>query len=296
MTDPNTENDRYVRAVHDRGLGFDLGTLNRRRALLLFGGGAAGLLGLAGCAPQQVASGSTAAADTTSTSTTGSTAGSGSAGTASTQCVTEVPDETAGPYPGDGSNGANALTQSGIVRTDLRSSFGGPSGVAAGVPLTMELTVLNLAQACRPLVGGAVYLWHADQLGQYSMYSSAIRNENYLRGVAETDGNGTVRFTTIYPGCYDGRWPHLHFEVFGSLAAATSGRRQIVKTSQIALPEDASRAVYASTGYTRSTSNLDRTSLGRDMVFRDDNGARQLATVTGSARDGYVAKLTVAVN
>ncbi len=36
----------------------------------------------------------------------------------------ELPEETAGPYPGDGSNGANVLTESGIVRSDITSSFG----------------------------------------------------------------------------------------------------------------------------------------------------------------------------
>ena len=36
----------------------------------------------------------------------------------------EIPEETSGPYPGDGSNGANVLTQSGIVRSDITSSFG----------------------------------------------------------------------------------------------------------------------------------------------------------------------------
>ncbi|WP_233595700.1 MULTISPECIES: hypothetical protein [Corallococcus] len=39
---------------------------------------------------------------------------------------------------GDGSNGANALTLSGIVRSDIRSSIAGLSGTAAGVPLTLN--------------------------------------------------------------------------------------------------------------------------------------------------------------
>lgn len=47
--------------------------------------------------------------------------------TTTTTCADgEVPDETAGPYPGDGSNGPNVLTESGIVRSDIRPGFGPP--------------------------------------------------------------------------------------------------------------------------------------------------------------------------
>ena len=53
------------------------------------------------------------------------------------------------------------------------------------------------------------------------MYSAAVANENYLRGVQETGADGTVTFTTIFPGCYSGRWPHVHFEVYPSAAVAT---------------------------------------------------------------------------
>ncbi len=47
-----------------------------------------------------------------------------------------IPQETAGPFPGDGSNSAaNVLNQSAAVRNDIRSSFGGLTGTADGVPL-----------------------------------------------------------------------------------------------------------------------------------------------------------------
>src|SRR5262245_33798282 len=46
-----------------------------------------------------------------------------------------IPSETAGPYPGDGTNGPNVLTQSGIVRSDIRASFGSAgTTVAPGTP------------------------------------------------------------------------------------------------------------------------------------------------------------------
>lgn len=292
MTDlrhDDIHSDNYVRAVHDRGLAFDLRTLSRRRTLGLLGG--LGLAGLTGCASATSASSTpSSAAASTAASTVASVA------TSAPACVAEVPDETAGPYPGDGSNGANALTTDGVVRNDIRRSFGGATGIAEGILLTVRMTVLNLADACKPFAGAAIYLWHCDRAGNYSMYSASVRNENYLRGVAATDASGVVEFTSIFPGCYAGRWPHIHFEVFADVASAISGRRQIVKTSQIALPEEACRTVYAAEGYNASVTNLSRTSLKTDNVFREDGGARQLATMAGSNAQGWTADLTIAVN
>ncbi len=254
---------------HHRGLAFDMSTLLDRRRMFAVLGGAA-LLGLVGCGSGE---GQQPAA-----ATSGSTGGK------------EIPDETAGPYPGDGSNGPNILAQSGIVRSDIRSSFGSASGVAAGVPLLVELTVTDDGAAYE---GAAVYLWHCDRDGKYSMYSEGITGENYLRGVQEADANGVVRFTSIFPAAYSGRWPHIHFEVYTNLDAATSAA-QTVKTSQLAFPEDACAKVYATSGYERSVSNMNQSSLENDNVF-GDGYTSQLATITGSVPKGYTAKLAVPV-
>ncbi|GAA4623081.1 hypothetical protein GCM10023196_017820 [Actinoallomurus vinaceus] len=246
---------------HDRGLSFDLVTLNRRRALLLMGG--AGIAAVASALP-------------------------GKADADAAAC-TEIPSETAGPYPADGSNGPNVLTQSGIVRSDIRSSFGGMSGTATGVPLTIKLTIET--SSCAPFPGAAVYLWHCNATGGYSLYSAGLTNVNYLRGVQVADSSGLVTFTSIFPGCYSGRWPHIHFEVYRTLAEATAAGDPL-KTSQLALPAAACQSVYATSGYGSSASNLSRVSLDTDMVFRDGY-ATQLATVTGNTTAGYTATLTV---
>ena len=191
---------------HDLGLAYDLRTLSRRRALTLFAG--VGLATLVGCAPDEdaPATGSTAAPSTPTGSAT------------SANCE-EIPEETTGPYPGDGSNGPNVLTESGIVRSDIRSSFGSSRGTADGVPLTVTLSLLDQANGCAALSGAAVYLWHCDREGRYSLYSDGVTDQNYLRGVQEADADGQVTFTTIFPACYSGRWPHIHFEVYPSLDA-----------------------------------------------------------------------------
>ncbi|WP_037499898.1 intradiol ring-cleavage dioxygenase [Solirubrobacter soli] len=206
----------------------------------------------------------------------------------------EVPSETAGPYPGDGSNGPDVLDDSGIVRHDIRRSFGSSRTPAKGVPLRVNLTVTDASKDYAPLPGLAVYLWHCDRSGRYSMYSSGVEDENYLRGIAKTGSDGTAWFKTIFPGCYSGRWPHIHFEVYSSVAKAVANG-PIVKTSQIALPQAACKKVYATSGYTGSSSNLARTSLTSDMVFSDDKAIHQLATVTGSVKKGFVANLTIGI-
>ena len=123
---------------------------------------------------------------------------------------------------------------------------------------------------------------HRD--GAYSLYSDGVTGENYLRGVQEADADGKLTFTSIFPGAYAGRWPHIHFEVYASLDEATSAG-PIKATSQIALPQDVCEQVYATDGYEQSIANLAQTSLQTDMVFSDDGGARQLATMSGSVAE-----------
>jgi protocatechuate 3,4-dioxygenase beta subunit len=138
-----------------------------------------------------------------------------------------------------------------------------------------------------------VYVWHCDQQGRYSMYSNGATDANYLRGVQETDASGAVTFKSVYPAAYSGRWPHIHFEVYPDVAKATSGSSQLA-TSQIALPEDISKAVYATSGYEASVRNLAQTSLSTDMVF-SDGWDDELGTVTGSVANGYSVELDVPV-
>ena len=133
----------------------------------------------------------------------------------------------------------------------------------------------------------------ATGTGEYSLYSEDVASENYLRGVQEAGADGSLEFTSIFPAAYDGRWPHIHFEVYQSLDDATSATNKL-RTSQLALPEDACNEVYATEGYEASVGNLASTSLSRDMVF-SDGYSLQMATVTGSVDEGYVASLNIPV-
>lgn len=190
--------------------------LNRRRVVQLLGG--AGALALAGCATKLQSSGTTSTTTTSTPSTSSQSSSTGSSSATGT-----IPEETASPYPGDGSNGVNVLAQ----------------------------------------------------------------------GVQPADADGVVTFTSIYPACYSGRWPHVHFEVYASVADATASS-SVLATSQIALTEDVCDTVYATSGYEQSRTNMSQVSLASDNVFSDGVGL-ETPTVAGSVDEGYVVTLPVRV-
>ncbi len=161
-----------------------------------------------------------------------------------------APARAAGPSPAP-----ITVRRSGVIRSDIRRSFGKASGVARGVPLTVRLL---LVRDGRPASGLAVYLWHADSDGRYSLYDPELRNENYLRGIQTADRSGSVEFVTVFPGAEAGRRrPHLHAEVFPDAQDATLASGRLL-TSRIALPDDMCRRVYATPGYETSRLNLGR--------------------------------------
>ncbi|GAA1636720.1 intradiol ring-cleavage dioxygenase [Actinoplanes couchii] len=272
--------------VTDQGLGFDLATLMRRRQLLRAFGAGAAVLGIAACT-REPATPATPAPPAT---------GAPSAAPASSPAAAgiRIPEETQGPFPGDGSNGPDVLERSGVVRSDVRASLDG-SGPVPGVALALELTVSDLATGGGPLTGAAVYIWQCDRDGRYSMYSDGVTRQTFLRGVQIVDRAGKVRFTSVFPGCYPGRWPHVHFEVYPDRAGITD-HTAVIATSQLAFPQGVCEEAYAQPGYRESAANLAGVTLDTDMVFRDDHAVTQMATVTGDAVQGYAASLAVHVD
>jgi protocatechuate 3,4-dioxygenase beta subunit len=268
---------------HDLGLPHDLKLIGRRRALAFIGSASvAGLLG--GCGDASFFD--RAEADVIGTGRDG------------LQCVAH-PRETAGPYPADGSNRAhgtlaNVLDKSGIVRADMRPSLSAAQATAAGVPLQLTLQIVDVGQSCAPRAGHAVYLWHCDAVGRYSIYD--LPEASYLRAVGVTDARGEVTFTTIVPGCYRGRYPHMHFEVYPSLETATSYENRIL-TSQLAMPEDVCHAVYSGTpAYQESVTNFADSPLSQDGIFAS-NTPRQLAAqrpvIDGDVTGGYRGRVVI---
>ena len=185
------------------------------------------------------------------------------------------------------------LAESGVVRSDIRSSFGDMSGTAAGVPPTDRAPLVDAADGGAPLAGAAVYLWHCDREGRYSLYSAAIADQNYLRGVQVADADGTR---------------HVHYDLprrlLGPLAAhplrglpqprAATGGAPTPPHVADRDPRGRCDLVFATEGYEQSVTNLAQMSLDRDIVFADGYGT-QLASWSGEAKSGIDLRLNVGV-
>jgi protocatechuate 3,4-dioxygenase beta subunit len=226
---------------------------------------ALGLIGAAGAAAA-TACGDSPTAPSSTTSTTSTTAATGT-GTASTNGACAVtPSETAGPYP--------SLTD--FFRSDIREG-------KEGTTLTLTVKVVNTNNNCAAVPNAQVEIWHCDVVGNYSQYGS-VANRTFLRGIQTTDANGTVTFTTIYPGWYQGRATHVHVE------ATVNGRS--VKVSQMAFPESINNTVHSAGVYASRGNNP--TSNASDGIFADSL-ASELVTPSGSVSTGYVAAFQMAV-
>ncbi len=220
----------------------------------------------AGCASDSPTSPSTmgSATDVATGTTTGGTGTT--TGTSGLACSV-TPNETVGPYP--------SLVD--LFRSDIRESKG-------GTQLDLTITVLNTAASCAPLTGANVEIWQCDAGGNYSQYGSE-RAQTYLRGIQTSDASGQVKFTTVYPGWYQGRATHIHVEV------TQNGRS--LKVTQIAFPESTNAEVYGTGVYASRGSNP--TTNARDGIFADSLSS-EMATISGSPSSGYTANFTVGLS
>jgi protocatechuate 3,4-dioxygenase beta subunit len=184
--------------------------------------------------------------------------------------------ETEGPFP--------THTPSDYVINNIVSD-------RKGTPLTVKIYIRNVNNACAILKDAIVDIWHCDAAGLYSEYGGSgmqsvnLTGVHFLRGRQSTDTNGMAAWTSIYPGWYSGRAPHIHVHVYNS--AGTS-----LLVTQIAFPEDISKVVYAQ-GVYASHGQADTTNA-RDNVF-SDGVSNELAVVSGSVTGGYVLTHTVFV-
>ena len=261
----------------------ELRVLTRRSALRLMGG--AGLALIAGCAADEQGNATTSVATTTSTGaatattavpspTTRAIASSPTFGNAGS-CVL-IPEETAGPFSLDLSESEQ------FFRADITEG-------KEGVPMTVTLAIVDVNSDCAPLSGTRVDLWHCDALGAYSGFQQQgldTTNETFCRGIQLADASGQVSFRTIFPGWYEGRITHVHFQVF-----LESG---LEATSQIAFPQEITNAVYAVEPYTSKGLNTTVASNDRDMAF-SDGSQYQIAAITGGADTQLLATLLVGV-
>ena len=237
------------------------------------------LLGIAAITPLVGGCSKETSVEPTSTTSTGTSTSTGSTnGSSSTDCSVS-PTETEGPFP--------TKKPASFVRSDIRDD-------RTGLAFTINITIKNTNASCAALAGALVDIWHCDKDGYYSEYGGSgmqsvnFQSVDFLRGRQTTDSNGLVTFTSIFPGWYSGRAPHVHVHIYNS-----SGKSLLV--TQIAFPYDISNTVYTtgqSYGYTKGAQD---TKNEKDNVF-SDSVATELATVSGSLSGGYTLTHTIVVS
>jgi protocatechuate 3,4-dioxygenase beta subunit len=192
-------------------------------------------------------------------------------------CVAS-PEQTEGPY----------FVDERLNRSDIRTDPADGS-LREGAPLTLKLVISSVASGkCAPLAGAAVDLWHCDVAGVYSDASDPgfnTRGKKFLRGYQITDADGSVRFTTVYPGWYDGRTVHIHFKVRGTAGA----RRGYEFTSQLYFDDTFTDRVFARSPYARRGKRTVRN--GGDGIFRDGGSRMILPVAEGDG--GHAANFNV---
>ncbi|RAJ06913.1 protocatechuate 3,4-dioxygenase beta subunit [Chitinophaga skermanii] len=196
-------------------------------------------------------------------------AANGEAGSSDGSCkVTDT--ETDGPYPLYTSRGSS------IQRVNITDG-------KAGIPLDINITIRNVNNSCNILGNARVDIWHCDKDGYYSGYT----NQGYLgtqnntsavfcRGIQYTDANGVAKFTSIYPGWYQGRVTHIHAQIY------VDGKLKL--TTQIAFPDAINTAVYNTDLYKAHGQNS-MTNSGDNII--SDSLSNELATVVANASGGY---------
>ncbi|CCG98046.1 intradiol ring-cleavage dioxygenase [Fibrella aestuarina BUZ 2] len=232
------------------------------------------LIGLAAV----VACKNTTSVDPTTTTGGSTTSGGSTNGSSSTNCSV-TPSETEGPFP--------TKVPANFLRKDIRDD-------RTGVALAINITIKNGNASCAALSGALVDIWHCDKDGYYSEYGGTgmqsvnFQSVDFLRGRQTTDTNGLVSFTSIFPGWYSGRAPHIHVHIYNS-----AGKSLLV--TQIAFPYDVTNTVYTTAtaqGYTKGAQD---TLNERDNVF-SDGYTNELATLSGSVSAGYTLTHTIVVS
>ncbi|MEJ1240075.1 intradiol ring-cleavage dioxygenase [Chryseolinea sp. T2] len=187
----------------------------------------------------------------------------------SDESCTVTPSETAGPFP--------TKSPSTLIMENITSD-------RSGIAMSVKITVQNSNNGCEPLSGAVVDVWHCDKDGYYSEYGGTgmqqanFTSSHFLRGRQTTNADGQVGFTTIFPGWYSGRAPHIHVHIYDA-----NGKSLLV--TQIAFPTSTCDTVYTSADQFYTKGKQDTSNIS-DNIFADSLD-QEMSTVTGSVTDGF---------
>ena len=186
-------------------------------------------------------------------------------------CVV-TPAQTEGPY----------FVDEKLNRVDIRTDPG-TGKASAGSPLDLELRVYRVANgSCTPMAGAMVDIWQCDAMGVYSdvrdtngFFNTA--GQKFLRGYQVTDASGVGKFTTVYPGWYQGRTVHIHFKV-----RTNAGGRNAEFVSQLYFDDAFTDKVLALPPYNTKTGS--RVTNERDGIFRQGGAQLMMPVVERASR------------
>ncbi|HKQ73753.1 MAG TPA: hypothetical protein VJ810_08515, partial [Blastocatellia bacterium] len=177
-----------------------------------------------------------------------------------------------------------------LNRSDIRSDSS-TGAVKDGAPLKLKFNVYRIANsACAPLAGALVDIWHCDALGAYSDVSGQGNPNNigqkFLRGYQVTDSNGSVEFTTIYPGYYTGRTAHIHYKV----RLFSGSTRTYEFTSQLAFDDALTDQVFTLAPYNAKGARGTRNN--NDNIYLSA-GSAILLSLTSDGQGGYASEYDI---
>jgi protocatechuate 3,4-dioxygenase beta subunit len=231
---------------------------------------------------------------TTATTSSSAAAGSSSSSNSTSSGCAEATNVTRGPYFIDNQSDSNisndVVDTSTPERTDIRSDAKGSTGLQAGLPLTLNVTVGAWSgSTCSAIQGAQVHIWHCNAQGNYSDVGS-LTSENFLRGYSYTDASGNISFTTIYPGWYSGRTVHIHLKIriFDS-----SGKVTTEATTQLFFDDSISNAVYAANSSYKSAAR--DTANSADSIYGSEDPAL-LVSLNGNTSSGYTGTISIGIN
>ncbi|KAG1700759.1 hypothetical protein DVH05_011618 [Phytophthora capsici] len=208
------------------------------------------------------------------------------------KCVLE-PEVTEGPYYVNGE----------FIRQDVRED-------QEGINLYAELQFVDV-NTCEPVNNLYVDFWHCNSTGVYSgvvasgngdTSDASNINNTALRGLAPTDKDGIVSFTSTFPGHYTGRTTHIH--ILGSyngtvLKNNTYAGGVGVHVGQIFFDQDLIAKVEATGVYATNTQEL--TLNADDMIYNQSAATgfdpiMEYTLLGDTVGDGIFAWISVGVD
>ncbi|KFY63226.1 hypothetical protein V496_04075 [Pseudogymnoascus sp. VKM F-4515 (FW-2607)] len=178
-----------------------------------------------------------------------------------------------------------------------------------GVEMIIDIQVIDMA-TCEPVVNSMIDFWHCNSTGVYSGVVASGNGDStdtsnldatFLRGLQPTQYDGVAQFTTLFPGHYTGRAPHIHVLAHfnGSiLSNSTYNGGSASHVGQIFFDQDLISQVETVAPYSGNTQEL--TTNAEDSIFAEEAASSdpvvEYSFIGDSIEDGIFAWVSFGVD